>query len=63
MGQVGQVGQMGRVREFRIGYELQACASGGAKVVYGRIGHTDFKNFDNIKDSPVYKDGILMNKP
>ena len=44
-------------------WKIYKIGSNGEKVVYGRIGHTDFKNFDNIKDSPVYKDSILMNKP
>lgn len=30
-------------------------------VVYGRIGHSEFKHHDLITDSPVYIDGILMN--
>lgn len=29
--------------------------------VLGRIGHGDFKNYDLIKESPVYIDGVLMN--
>ncbi|MEB6334755.1 RHS repeat-associated core domain-containing protein [Serratia rhizosphaerae] len=33
----------------------------GKDVVYGRIGHGEFKNYDLIKDSPVYIDGVLMN--
>ncbi|WP_420845705.1 RHS repeat-associated core domain-containing protein [Mixta theicola] len=30
-------------------------------VVYGRIGHGRFENYDLITDSPVYIDGVLMN--
>ncbi|WP_460097578.1 hypothetical protein [Pseudomonas sp. S3_C01] len=33
----------------------------GEDVVFGRIGHGDFKNYDLIKDSPVYVNGTLMN--
>ncbi|MBI6550782.1 hypothetical protein H8A87_19425 [Xenorhabdus sp. VLS] len=33
----------------------------GEDVVFGRIGHGDFKNYDLIKDSPVYVDRILVN--
>ncbi|MDK1250854.1 RHS repeat-associated core domain-containing protein [Cronobacter sakazakii] len=33
----------------------------GTDVVYGRIGHGEFKNYDLITDSPVYVDGILLN--
>ncbi|MFP1860119.1 RHS repeat-associated core domain-containing protein, partial [Lonsdalea quercina] len=33
----------------------------GKDVVYGRIGHGGFKNYDLITDSPVYIDGVLMN--
>jgi hypothetical protein len=32
------------------------------KILYfGRIGHDGFKNYDLIKDSPVYVNGTLMN--
>ena len=33
----------------------------GEDVVFGRIGHGEFKNYDMIKDSPVYVDGVLVN--
>ncbi|OAI59997.1 membrane protein [Ralstonia solanacearum] len=33
----------------------------GEDVVFGRIGHDGFKNYDLIKDSPVYVDGVLVN--
>ena len=33
----------------------------GADEVLGRIGHGEFKNYDLIKDSPVYVDGVMMN--
>lgn len=33
----------------------------GEDVVFGRIGHGEFKNYDLIKDSPVYIDGVLRN--
>ena len=33
----------------------------GENVVYGRIGHGEFKNYGEITDSPVYIDGILKN--
>jgi len=33
----------------------------GEDIVFGRIGHGDFKNYDLIKDSPVYVNGTLMN--
>ncbi|WFQ79105.1 RHS repeat-associated core domain-containing protein [Xenorhabdus sp. SF857] len=33
----------------------------GEDVVFGRIGHGDFKNYDLIKDSPVYVDRVLVN--
>ncbi|KFW98542.1 hypothetical protein KP22_21290 [Pectobacterium betavasculorum] len=33
----------------------------GKDVVYGRIGHGGFKNYDLITDSPVYINGVLMN--
>jgi hypothetical protein len=33
----------------------------GEDIVFGRIGHGGFKNYDLIKDSPVYVNGTLMN--
>ena len=33
----------------------------GEDVVFGRIGYGEFKNYDLIKDSPVYIDGTLRN--
>ncbi len=33
----------------------------GKKQVYGRIGGSNFKNHDLIKDAPVYIDGVLQN--
>ncbi|WP_230203850.1 RHS repeat-associated core domain-containing protein, partial [Serratia marcescens] len=33
----------------------------GEDVVFGRIGHGEFKNYDLIKDSPVYVDGVIKN--
>ncbi len=33
----------------------------GEDIVYGRIGHGGFENYDIIKDPPVYVDGILVN--
>ncbi|PIT14820.1 RHS repeat-associated core domain-containing protein [Snodgrassella alvi] len=33
----------------------------GSDEVLGRIGYGEFKNYDRIKDSPVYIDGKLMN--
>ncbi|UVK98743.1 hypothetical protein [Pseudomonas sp. B21-048] len=30
-------------------------------VIFGRVGHGDFKNYDLIKDFPVYVNGTLMN--
>lgn len=33
----------------------------GENIVFGRIGHGDFKNYDLIKDSPVYVNGTSMN--
>ncbi|MTD29424.1 RHS repeat-associated core domain-containing protein, partial [Erwinia sorbitola] len=33
----------------------------GEDIVFGRIGHGEFKNYDLIKDSPVYIDGTLIN--
>ena len=34
---------------------------GGSKVVYGRIAPSGFKNYDQITDSPLYIDKILVN--
>jgi RHS repeat-associated protein len=33
----------------------------GNETVYGRIGHGEFGNYDEIVDSPVFIDGVLVN--
>ncbi len=42
-------------------WKVYKVAGNGPDEVLGRIGYGDFKNFDLIKESPVYVDGILMN--
>ncbi|RDR49709.1 putative deoxyribonuclease RhsC [Escherichia marmotae] len=42
-------------------WKVYRTNSKGEDVVYGRIGHDGFENYDLIKDSPVYVDGVLVN--
>lgn len=42
-------------------WKIYRTNSKGEDIVYGRIGHGDFENYDLIKDSPVYVDGVLVN--
>ncbi|WP_137940360.1 RHS repeat-associated core domain-containing protein [Chitinivorax sp. B] len=42
-------------------WKVYKVGKNGEDVVFGRIGHGEFKNYDMIKDSPVYVDGVLMN--
>jgi hypothetical protein len=37
------------------------ASKSGEDVVFGRIGHGGFKNYELIKDSPVYVNDTLMN--
>ncbi|HHA7949771.1 TPA: type IVB secretion system protein IcmH/DotU [Salmonella enterica] len=42
-------------------WKVYRANSKGEDIVYGRIGHGGFENYDLIKDSPVYVDGVLVN--
>jgi RHS repeat-associated protein len=42
-------------------WKVYTLDASGNEVVNGRIGHSDFKAYDLITDSPVYVDGALMN--
>ncbi|MER3250383.1 hypothetical protein [Salmonella enterica] len=42
-------------------WKVYRTNSNGEDIVYGRIGHGGFENYDLIKDSPVYVDGVLVN--
>lgn len=42
-------------------WKVYKANKSGEDIVFGRIGHGEFKNYDLIKDSPVYINGTLMN--
>ena len=42
-------------------WKIYKTNASGKDDVFGRIGYGSFKNYDLIKDSPVYVDNVLMN--